>query len=162
MPKAEFERNVETGKDIYRVGSCFLPKLEFDVVSATDEQRNQDHTGARFLCAAVLACYCNTFANALRREGAEVKFVKATAGTWEEQDMTKRTIYSGMIIDVELGLADKDKEIFSDVEEEMLHGSLLTYSLEAGMDVDYNLHMTIVKNAYPYFRTAYRKRIGTH
>lgn len=49
-----------------------------------------------------------------------------------------------LILDVEIGLEEKYRDIYKKVEENMLDGSLLTYSLEAGMEVEYNLSMVAV------------------
>ncbi len=144
MPKITFERDMEKGIDTYNVNSVILPKIEFNFAAVPDEERNQDHTGQRFLCVAALACFINTFANSLKRNGAEVKFIKASADTEKEKDHAMRTRYSVLILDVEIGLEEKYRDIYKKVEENMLDGSLLTYSLEAGMEVEYNLSMVAV------------------
>ncbi len=129
MPKITFERDMEKGIDTYNVNSVILPKIEFNFNAVSDEERNQDHTGQRFLCVAALACYINTFANSLKRNG---------------KDHAMRTRYSVLILDVEIGLEEKYRDIYKKVEENMLDGSLLTYSLESGMEVEYNLSMVAV------------------
>lgn len=144
MPKITFERDMEKGIDTYNVNSVILPKIEFNFKNVSDEERNQDHTGQRFLCVAALACYINTFANSLKRNGAEVKYIKASADTEKEKDHAMRTRYSVLILDVEIGMEEKYRDIYKKVEENMLDGSLLTYSLEAGMEVEYNLSMVAV------------------
>lgn len=99
MPKITFERDMEKGIDTYNVNSVILPKIEFNFNAVSDEERNQDHTGQRFLCVAALACYINTFANSLKRNGAEIKFIRASADTEKEKDHAMRTRYSVLILD---------------------------------------------------------------
>ena len=113
-----------------------MPKITFE--------RDMKNTGQRFLCVAALACYINTFANSLKRNGAEIKYIKASADTEKEKDHAMRTRYSVLILDVEIGMEEKYRDIYKKVEENMLDGSLLTYSLEAGMEVEYNLSMVAV------------------
>ena len=111
MPKITFERDMEKGIDTYNVNSVILPKIEFNFNAVSDEERNQDHTGQRFLCVAALACYINTFANSLKRNGAEIKFIRASADTEKEKDHAMRTRYSVLILDVEIGLEEKYRDI---------------------------------------------------
>ncbi|EGB14182.1 hypothetical protein DND132_0969 [Pseudodesulfovibrio mercurii] len=144
MPEVTFARNVATGKDTYKLGSCFSEEFVFDLNSVSVEERNQDHTGARLLCAAALACFCNTFYNELVNSGAEVKFIHASANTEKEQDLTMRTHYCAMSIELEAGMNEKYMHIFDEVAEHMLNGSLLTYSLEEAMSIDYNFKLTFV------------------
>lgn len=100
--------------------------------------------GSRILCVAALACYTNTFVNALERNGAVVKSMTGSAEATKDKDEVMRTRYTELEINVEVGLEEKDREIFERVKDNMLNGSLLTYSLEEGMEVDYNLSMVAV------------------
>jgi len=129
--------------DLFRLGAKSIPEVVIDYSGLTEEERNQEHMGARVLCMAALACYTNTFANSLRRKGAEVKFMRAQASSAKEKDEVMRTRYTTLNIRVEVGLAEKDRELFDAVADDMLRGSLLTYSLEEAMEVDYDLHMVV-------------------
>ncbi len=144
MPEIFFERNVEAGTDTYDVGSVLLPQLVVDINKVTQEMRNEDHSGQRLLCMAAIACFVNTFGNALKRNGAEIKYIKASADTEKHKDHALRTRYDVLILNMEVGLEEKYREAYNIAEQTMLDGSLLTYSLEAGMEVEYNLEMVAV------------------
>lgn len=54
------------------------------------------------------------------------------------------TRFAVLILNIEIGLDEKYRDIYNTVEENMLDGSRLTYSLKAGMEVEYNLEMLAV------------------
>ncbi|MFO7596548.1 MAG: osmotically inducible protein OsmC [Desulfocurvibacter africanus] len=136
----EYER-LSDSKSLFRVGAKSLPELVIDYAALSDEERDQEHMGARLLCTAALACYTNTFLNALKRKGAEVKNLKATATTSKEKDEVLRTKYSTLDVRLDVWMDEKHRGAFEAVRENMLNGSLLTYSLEEAMAVDYELVM---------------------
>jgi uncharacterized OsmC-like protein len=146
MPTVEYER-LDEHRDLFLLGSKAVPEIIMDFSKLTLEERNQEHMGARVLCMAALACYTNTFANALRSNGADVKSMKASATTTKEKDEVNRTRYTTLDITVVVGLEEKDRAVFEKVKPSMLNGSLLTYSLEEGMAVDYDLSMEAVPSA---------------
>ncbi|HAS89750.1 MAG TPA: osmotically inducible protein OsmC [Desulfovibrio sp.] len=143
MSKVEFER-LDKNRDCFKVGAKAVPEIIMDFSSITPEERNQESMGSRMLCVAALACYSNTFVNALERNGAEVKSMTGSAEASKDKDEVMRTRYTELEINIEVGLEEKDREIFETVKDNMLNGSLLTYSLEEGMEVDYNLTMKAV------------------
>jgi len=130
--------------DTFTIGAQALPELKIDYSALSQEDRNQEHTGARFLCAAALACFTNTFTNALVRKGAEVKSMTASAEISKEKDDLMRTRYTEIILQVEVGLDEANREIFEQVKENMLAGSLVTYTLEDTIEFDYDLTMKAV------------------
>jgi len=136
----EFER-LDENRDLFKVNAKAVPEIIMDFSKITPQERNEEHMGARILCVAALACYTNTFVNALERNGAVVKSMTASASTSKEKDEVNRTRYTELTLNVEVGLDEKDRETFETVKDSMLNGSLLTYSLEEGMEVDYNLSM---------------------
>ncbi len=136
----EYERISESG-NLFRVGARSLPDLLIDYAGLSDEERDQEHMGARLLCTAALACYTNTFLNALKRKGAVVKDLKAWATTAKDKDEVLRTRYMSLEIRLAVWLDESHRKAFEEVRESMLNGSLLTYSLEEAMDVDYELVM---------------------
>lgn len=143
MSKVEFER-LDENRDCFKVGAKAVPEILMDFSSLTPEERNQESMGSRMLCVAALACFSNTFVNALERNGATVKSMSGSAEASKDKDEVMRTRYTEMEINFEVGLDEKDREIFETVKDNMLNGSLLTYSLEEGMEVDYNLSMVSV------------------
>ncbi|NJB66493.1 putative OsmC-like protein [Desulfobaculum xiamenense] len=135
-----YER-LDENNDLFTLGAQALPEIRVDYAALSAEDRNQEHMGARLLCMAALACYTNTFANSLKRKGAEIKFMRANATTSKDKDEVMRTKYCTLDITVEVGLDEQYREAFEEVKDNMLNGSLLTYSLEEAMDVDYKLSM---------------------
>lgn len=143
MATVTFER-LDENRDLFVVGAKAVPEIIMDFSKITPEERNQEHMGARILCVAALACYTNTFVNALQRNGAVVQSMTASASTEKEKDEVNRTRYTTLDITVEVGLEEKDRAVFETVKDSMLNGSLLTYSLEEGMQVGYDLRMKAV------------------
>ncbi|OIO05944.1 MAG: osmotically inducible protein OsmC [Desulfovibrionaceae bacterium CG1_02_65_16] len=143
MPTVTFER-LDENRDLFRVGAKAVPEIIMDFSKLTPEERGQEHMGARLLCVAALSCYTGTFVNALQRHGAQVKSMTASATLSKEKDEVNRTRYTTLDISVEVGLEEKNRTIFETVKDSMLNGSLLTYSLEEGMAVSYDLKMNAV------------------
>lgn len=143
MSTVYFER-LDENRDKFIVGAKAVPEIIMDFSSITPEERNQESMGSRMLCVAALSCYCNTMVNAFKRNGVEVKSLTASAAAKKDKDEVNRTRYVELEIHVEVGLEEKDREVFESVKDNMLNGSLLTYSLEEGMEVDYNIEMKVV------------------
>ena len=136
----ELERR---GDDVqwFSLGAKSMPEMTIDWSHLTKEERDKEHYGARFLCAAALACFCNTFYNALKRGGAKVKSLKAKATIRKEKDSILRTRYTQIVLEMEVGLDEADGPIFESVKEELDLGSLVTYSLPEGIQVEHDLRM---------------------
>ncbi len=136
----EYER--ESGEvHHFNVGAAGLPRITIDRRGFTQEQLSNDHYGARFLCVACLACFTNTFANALIRRGATVKGITGRAEIEKDKDEFMRTRFTVVHMDIEVGLEEKDHEIFELVNEEMKTGSLVTYSLQDAIEMDIHVHL---------------------
>ncbi len=130
----------EDGKFTIELGSAALPTLTWDPMALDPEVRKEEHMGARFLLAAALACYTSTLASDLQKGGAkQVGRITASAEITKERDTNLRTRFTHMEINVELPVAEEDKAVFQSVRNNLLHGSLATYSLEEEMDLDYNI-----------------------
>ncbi len=129
------------GDDIqaFNIGALSLPDLVIDWSKLSKEERDQEHFGARFLCAATLACFGNTFYNALKRDGAKVKSFNAKASIAKEKDAIFRTRYTKINLEVQVGLGDEDEPIFQSVCEELELWSLVTYSLPEGIEVEHDI-----------------------
>ncbi|NDV18334.1 osmotically inducible protein OsmC [Pseudodesulfovibrio sp. JC047] len=143
MAKVLFER-LDENRDKFVVGAKAVPEIIMDFSSITPEERNQESMGSRILCVAALSCYCNTMVNAFKRNDVEVKSLTGSAAASKEKDEVNRTRYTELEIHIEVGLDEKDRDVFETVKDNMLNGSLLTYSLEEGMEVDYNIEMKAV------------------
>jgi uncharacterized OsmC-like protein len=136
------EFGLESGEvQHFNVGAAGLSQITIDRRGFTQEQLSNDHYGARFLCAASLACFTNTFANALIRRGATIKSMTGRAEIEKDKDEFMRTHFTVIHMDIEIDLDEKDREIFESVNEEMKTGSLVTYSLQDAIEMDINVHL---------------------
>ncbi|QJB56772.1 OsmC family protein [Pseudodesulfovibrio sp. zrk46] len=142
MSTVKFER-LDENRDKFVVGAKAVPEIIMDFSSITPEERNSEAMGSRILGVAALACYTNTMVNAFKRQGVEVKSLTGSATASKDKDEVNRTRYCELEINIEVGLEEKDREVFESVKDNMLNGSLLTYSLEEGMEVDYNIEMVV-------------------
>ena len=128
------------GKFSAQPGSAALPVVTWDPAALTLQQRQDEHLGARLLLLAALACYVNTLAADLHNGGAkQVGEIKATADITKERGSNLRTRFTNIAIAVETPVDAQDLEIFETVRRSLLNGSLVTYSLEEEIELDYNL-----------------------
>ena len=126
----------------FNVGAAGLPGLKVDRTGYAKEELSNDHYGARFLCCAALACFPNTFANALIRRGAQVRGMTARAEIEKEKDEVFRTKFTVIHLEVTVDLDEKDRGIFEEAKKEMETGSLVTYSLEDAIEMDITMRMS--------------------
>jgi uncharacterized OsmC-like protein len=131
----------EIGKSqAFRTGARSLSEIRFDFAGLSREEINGEHLGARLLLCAALACYTNTFVNALKAAGVEAGSMSARAGIEKERDDILRTRYTRILLELEVGVDEKDEAAFQRVREDMERGSLLTYSLDEGIEMEYDVH----------------------
>jgi len=132
------------GDDLQHInlGAKSFSEFTIDWSALSKEERDAEHLGARFLCAATLACFTNTFYNSLKRDGATVKALDARASIKKEKDAIFRTRYTKILLEVNVKLGGEgDKEVFKSVCEELEMGSLMTYSLPEGIEVEHDIQM---------------------
>lgn len=130
----------ENGEFIIDLGSAALPQIRFNPMELDEATRAQEHMGARLLLAAALTCFVNTMGNDLATKGVTcLTPIEATAEITKEKDDQLRTRYTH--IDFELGttVSEADRAAFEAVRSVMLRGSLVTYSLENGIEFDYTI-----------------------
>jgi uncharacterized OsmC-like protein len=125
----------------FDMGAAALPRVTIDRKGFTKDQLGNDHYGARLICAATLACFTNTFANALIRQGANLKGMTGKAEIEKDKDEYMRTRFTVIHMDVEVVLDEKDRSIFESVDESMKSGSLVTYSLQDAIEMDISVRM---------------------
>lgn len=134
------ECRYEIGKSqVFKTGARSLPEIRFDFADLTREEVNGEHLGARLLLCAALACYTNTFVNALKATGVETRSLSARAIIEKERDDILRTRYTRILLELEVGVDEKDDATFERIREDMERGSLLTYSLEEGIETEYDV-----------------------
>ncbi len=130
----------EDGQYTIDLGSKALPRITYNPMALDPEVRKEEHMGARFLLAAALACYVNTFAGDLKRGGAtQVAEVRAEAEVEKERGSDLRTRFTHIDLNVETEVAEADRQLFESVRQALLNGSLTTYSLEDGIEFDYEI-----------------------
>ena len=130
----------ENGEFLIDLGSAALPQIRFNPMELDEAARANEHMGARLLLAAALTCFGNTLANELKsRTVTRVAALEAQAEITKEKDDCLRTRYTHIRLDVRAEVAEADREAFETVRNMLLRGSLLTYSLENGLELDYNI-----------------------
>jgi len=135
------ECRYEIGKSqAFRTGARSLSEIRFDFAGLSREEINGEHLGARLLLCATLACYTHTFVNALKAAGVETRSMSARAGIEKEKDDIMRTRYTRILLELGVGVDEKDEATFQRVREDMERGSLLTYSLDEGIEIEYDVH----------------------
>ncbi|WP_461208610.1 OsmC family protein [Desulfocurvus sp. DL9XJH121] len=127
------------GEFIIDLGSAALPEIRFNPAELDEEARANEHMGARLLLAAAMTCFVNTMANNLVSQGVAPGDLVATAEISKEKDSQLRTHYCDIDLGVTTQVAAEDRERFEAVRDMMLRGSLLTYSLEGGIEMNYDI-----------------------
>ena len=130
----------EDGRFTIDMGSAALPNITWNPQDLDPEVGKQEHIGARFLLAAALSCYVSTMAGDMQKGGAKnIGEITASGEIEKERGSNLRTRFTHMEIQVETPVSPEDQEVFQLVRGSLLNGSLVTYSLEEEMDVDYNI-----------------------
>ncbi|MBN2062116.1 MAG: OsmC family protein [Deltaproteobacteria bacterium] len=130
----------EKGKEqVFKTGAKSFDEIHFDFSNLTREEISSEHLGARLLLCAALSCYTNTFTNNLHAKGVDVHSMKARATVSKEKDDTRRTRYTIIYLELKVGVEKEDEAVFKMVREDMTRGSLLTYSLDEGIEVEYDV-----------------------
>lgn len=130
----------QDGKFSAQLGSAALPAVSWDPAALTPEQRQDEHLGARLLLLAALACYVNTLAADLKTGGAnQVGEINASAEITKERGSNLRTRFTNIAIKVAIPVEAQDRKVFETVRNSLLNGSLVTYSLEEEIELDYNI-----------------------
>ena len=134
----EIQHDGDKGQ-IFMTGAKSLPRIYFDFADLDMEEVNAEHLGARLLLCAALACYSNTFKNNLMAGGVKARSIKGRATIQKEKDEIFRTRYTQVNLELEVGLDDAEEAVFERVRSNLEGGSLLTYSLEEGIDLEYDV-----------------------
>jgi hypothetical protein len=127
----------EDGHDRFILGADDIPEIAIDFQSP--EHRNMAHMGVRFLLCGTLACFANTLANSILAAGGRLGSLTARATVEKEKDDIFRTRYSAIKVEVRVQVTDMDGETFEGIRDAMERGSLLTYSLEEGIEMAYEI-----------------------
>jgi uncharacterized OsmC-like protein len=132
---------IRQGPDCYNIklGAKGLPNIKVDIAGVPAEERPNEHIGGRLLMAAALACFINTMFNELNKANGLVKEIRASATTERTKDSTLRTKYAIIKIKVEVDVDGLKDTAFEAIRSTMMRGSLVTYSLNEGIEMDYEI-----------------------
>lgn len=136
----ELTRNSGSQWDI-KTGSVALPVIAYDSGSLTPEEKAEEHMGGRLMAAGALACFTNTLWNDIVRAGGTPVSLKAHIEVNKEKDSALRTKFGPYILKVEVKADNFSQEQFNPIRNALMRGSLVTYTMEEGTDMDYEIDL---------------------
>jgi hypothetical protein len=122
-------------KHIFSSDLATFPGFTLDFTGVAEA--NRGGVASRLLSFAALYCFCNTFSQELTSRGAVIKSLTGRANPTKSRDDYGRTRIKRIFIDVEVDLDDKYLPILQECRKVMEQGSLITYSLNEGIEVDH-------------------------
>ena len=122
-------------------GSRALPVIRYDSSSLNREEKSNEHMGGRLLAAAALACFTNSLWNDIIRAGGTPIALKGAIAVEKEQDSTLRTKFGPYTLTVEVKAKDISQESFVAIRNTLMRGSLVTYSMEQGVEMEYDIEL---------------------
>lgn len=136
----EVTRNSNSNYQI-KTGSVALPVIDYDTSKLTQEEKADEHLGGRLLAAGALACFTNTLWNDIIRAGGTPKSMNATLEVEKEKDSAMRTKFGPYTLKVEISADGITQEQFSSIRNALMRGSLVTYTIEEGTEMDYEIDL---------------------
>lgn len=124
-----------------KTGSAALPVIDYDTSKLTAEEKSDEHMGGRLYAAGGLACFTNTLWNDIIRAGGTPKSMKATIEVEKEKDSAMRTKFGPYTLNVEVSADGITQEQFASIRNALMRGSLVTYTMEEGTEVDYDIEL---------------------
>jgi uncharacterized OsmC-like protein len=97
--------------------------------------------GGRLLAAGAIACFTNTLWNDVIRAGGTPKSLKATLEVEKEKDSAMRTKFGPFTLKVEIQADGITQEAFAPIRSALMRGSLVTYTMEEGTEMDYEIEL---------------------
>lgn len=122
-------------------GSLALPVISYDTSALSQEEKSNEHIGGRLLAAAALACFTNTLWNDIIRAGGTPITLKASITVEKEKDSTLRTKFDPYTLAAEVTARDISQESFASIRSALMRGSLVTYTMEQGVEMEYNIEL---------------------
>lgn len=122
-------------------GSVAYPLIDYHSDALTSEEKGNEHMGGRLLAAGALACFTNTLWNDIIRAGGTPKSLHAEIIVEKEQDASRRTKFGPYTLKVEVRADGISQEAFDPIRRALLRGSLVTYTMEEGTDMDYDIEL---------------------
>ncbi len=136
----ELTRNSGSHWDI-KTGSAALPVIDYDSSKLTPEEKAEEHMGGRLMAAGALACYTNSLWNDIVRAGGTPVSLKAHIEVNKEKDSAMRTKFGPYILKVEVKADNFTPEQFAPIRSALMRGSLVTYTMEEGTEMDYEIDL---------------------
>ncbi|OLN28282.1 hypothetical protein DVDV_1663 [Desulfovibrio sp. DV] len=121
-------------------GSLALPVIAYDNSALSAEGKGNEHFGGRLLVAAAIACYTNSLWNDIKRAAGRPVRMTATATVSKEKTDSMRTAFTHIDLRVDVSAEDLDEASFDTIQSALYRGSLVTYSLEEGLEFDYEIN----------------------
>lgn len=122
-----------------QTGSAAYPVIDYDSSKLTKEEKENEHMGGRLLAAGALACYTNSLWNDIVRAGGTPKSMKASVEVEKEKDASLRTKFGPYTLKVEVKADGITQEAFEPIRRALMRGSLVTYTMEEGTEMDYDI-----------------------
>jgi len=135
-----FERNADSNWKI-NTGSAAMPVIHYDSSALTQEEKANEHMGGRFMVVGALACYTNSLWNDIKRAAGKPVSMSASATVTKEKTDSMRTAFTHIELSVELSAEELDDASFERIRDALYRGSLVTYSLEEGVEFDYEINL---------------------
>ena len=135
-----FERNSDSNWKIH-TGSAALPTINYDSSSLTQDEKANEHMGGRLMVAGAIGCYTNSLWNDIKRAAGKPVSMTASATVTKEKTDSMRTAFTHIELSVELSAEELDNPTFERIRDALYRGSLVTYSLEEGIEFDYEINL---------------------
>lgn len=135
----EYRRD-SNDKHIFTADLATFPGFTIDFTGVAESGRGG--IASRLLTYAALYCFCNTFANELTSRGVVIKSLTGRATPSKSKDDYGRTRIKRIFLDVEVDLDDIYLPVLQECRQIMEQGSLITYSLNEGIQVDHIIRKT--------------------
>lgn len=124
-----------------KTGSVALPVIDYDSSKLTAEEKPHEHLGGRLLAAGALACFTNSLWNDIIRAGGTPISLKANIEVEKEKDSAMRTKFGPYTLKVEVKAEGITQETFAPIRSALMRGSLVTYTMEEGTEMDYEIEL---------------------
>lgn len=124
-----------------KTGSVAFPVIDYHSDALTPEEKSNEHMGGRLFAAGALACFTNSLWNDIIRAGGVPRSMKAHIEVEKEKDASLRTKFGPYTLKVEVRADGISQEEFDPIRRALMRGSLVTYTLEEGAEMDYDIEL---------------------
>ncbi|MDL2267272.1 hypothetical protein LJC46_04705 [Desulfovibrio sp. OttesenSCG-928-G15] len=124
-----------------KTGSVAYPVIDYRSDKLTPEEKADEHMGGRLLAAGALACFTNSLWNDIIRAGGTPVSLKASIEVEKEKDSAMRTKFGPYTLKVEVKADGITQEAFDPIRRGLMRGSLVTYTMEEGTEMDYDIEL---------------------